>query len=121
MGRVCRHREQSKRKRPPAKHWSADAGKDVQLHCLCHRLLILSHEQLRQARRPARHACDLLLGTWDAKMHFGFISIFKGKAAFLNMSIANKSSILDVSVAGKRVVIRVDFNVPIKDGKVRDA
>jgi phosphoglycerate kinase len=34
------------------------------------------------------------------------------------MSIANKSSILDIDVSGKRVVIRVDFNVPIKDGKV---
>ena len=35
------------------------------------------------------------------------------------MSIANKTSVLDIDVKGKRVVIRVDFNVPIKDGKVR--
>jgi len=32
----------------------------------------------------------------------------------------NKLSIRDVDVSGKRVFIRVDFNVPIKDGKVDD-
>ena len=32
----------------------------------------------------------------------------------------NKLSIKDVDIAGKRVFIRVDFNVPIKDGKVDD-
>src|SRR6266850_397032 len=32
----------------------------------------------------------------------------------------NKLSIKDVDIKGKRVFIRVDFNVPVKDGKVDD-
>ncbi len=32
----------------------------------------------------------------------------------------NKKSIKDVDIAGKRVFIRVDFNVPIKEGKIED-
>src|SRR6267378_3176807 len=32
----------------------------------------------------------------------------------------NKLSIKDLDLKGKRVFIRVDFNVPIKDGKVDD-
>lgn len=32
----------------------------------------------------------------------------------------NKKSIKDVQLAGQRVFIRVDFNVPIKDGKIDD-
>lgn len=32
----------------------------------------------------------------------------------------NKKTIRDIDVRGKRVLVRVDFNVPIKEGKVKD-
>src|SRR5512136_1767391 len=32
----------------------------------------------------------------------------------------NKKSITDIDVKGKRVLVRVDYNVPIKDDKVTD-
>ncbi|NLJ75031.1 MAG: phosphoglycerate kinase, partial [Firmicutes bacterium] len=32
----------------------------------------------------------------------------------------NKKSIRDIDVQGKRVLMRADFNVPMKDGKITD-
>lgn len=32
----------------------------------------------------------------------------------------NKKSIKDIDVNGKKVLVRVDFNVPIKEGKIKD-
>jgi len=32
----------------------------------------------------------------------------------------NKKNITDIDVKGKKVLVRVDFNVPIKEGKIKD-
>lgn len=34
------------------------------------------------------------------------------------MSLSNKLSITDLDLKGKRVLIRVDFNVPMQEGQV---
>ena len=34
------------------------------------------------------------------------------------MSKLNKKNVEDLNVKGKKVLVRVDFNVPMKDGKI---
>lgn len=36
------------------------------------------------------------------------------------MSMLNKKNIEDIEVSGKKVLVRCDFNVPLKDGKITD-
>ncbi len=38
-----------------------------------------------------------------------------------NKKRMNKKTIKDIDIKGKKVFIRVDFNVPVKDGKIEDA
>jgi len=34
--------------------------------------------------------------------------------------MSDKKMVTDLDVAGKKVLVRVDFNVPIKEGKIKD-
>ncbi len=36
------------------------------------------------------------------------------------MSMLNKKNIEDIEVSGKKVLVRCDFNVPLKDGQITD-
>src|SRR4030095_5983287 len=40
--------------------------------------------------------------------------------ASTSLNTMNKKTVNDIDIADKRVFIRVDFNVPIKDGKIED-
>ena len=35
-------------------------------------------------------------------------------------NMLNKKSVDDINVAGKKVLVRCDFNVPLKDGQITD-
>jgi len=54
---------------------------------------------------------------WITNVHFDLK--YKIIRRFNSMGL-NKKSVDDINVAGKKVLVRCDFNVPLKDGKITD-
>jgi 3-phosphoglycerate kinase len=49
------------------------------------------------------------------------IQLQEKQRLLFSVAIMNKKTIKDIDIKGRRVFIRVDFNVPIKSGKIEDA
>ena len=47
------------------------------------------------------------------------IAVYIGRAENINMAL-NKKSVDDINAKGKRVLVRCDFNAPLKNGEITD-